>query len=77
MDHLTVDEIMDFVSITEINEETMQLTAKVNSHIRNCKECLKLVQSYQEIYDEFLRVLTEDDMEMIEAEDDNEVEGYR
>ena len=54
MNHLTLDEIIDFVSLTEINEESMQLLGKVNAHIAQCRECRELVRSYQLIYDETL-----------------------
>jgi len=61
MRHLTVDEILDFVSLTELNDEAMQLSAAVNGHIRNCDKCLKLVRSFQMIYDEFMKLNTSGD----------------
>ena len=54
MNHLTLDEIIDFVSLTEINEESIQLMGKVNAHIAQCRECRELVRSYQLVYDEVL-----------------------
>ena len=56
MTHLTVDDIMEFVSLTELNSESLKLAATVNGHIRNCKECRELVNAYQTIHDEFLRL---------------------
>ena len=53
MEHLTVDEIIDFISLTELNNEAIVLSSAVNGHIRKCKDCLKLVKSFQIIYDEF------------------------
>lgn len=53
MPHLTVDEILNFVSLTELNNEARELSATVNSHIRKCKKCLKIVRAFQLIYDEF------------------------
>ena len=55
MAHLTLDEIIDFVSLTEINEESMQKIAAVNTHIVECKECRELVRSFQLVYDELVR----------------------
>ena len=52
MNHLTLDEIIDFVSLTEINEESIQLMGKVNAHMAQCRECRALVRSYQLVYDE-------------------------
>lgn len=56
MKHLTVDEILNFVSLTELNNESIELSAAVNGHIRKCKKCLKLVRAFQMIYDEFSRL---------------------
>ncbi len=53
MDHLTFDEIVEFVSLSELNEDAVKLSAVVNGHIRNCEKCLNLVRSFQMIYDEF------------------------
>lgn len=52
MNHLTVDEIMDFVSLTELDTESVRLSAAVNGHIRSCEKCRKLVQSFYMIYEE-------------------------
>lgn len=56
MKHLTVDEIIRFVSMTELNDETLALSAIVNSHIRRCKECLDLVRAFQLLHDEFMHM---------------------
>lgn len=56
MKHLTVDEILNFVSLTELNNESIELSAAVNGHIRKCEKCLKLVRAFQMIYDEFSRL---------------------
>jgi hypothetical protein len=53
MAHLTVDEMIQFVSLTELNSEAMELSASVNGHIRSCGECLRQVRAFQMIYDEF------------------------
>ena len=52
----SVDEILNFVSLTELNNESIELSATVNGHIRKCEKCLKLVRSFQMIYDEFSRL---------------------
>ena len=58
MKHLTGDEMIAFVSLTELNSEAISLSASVNGHIRRCEKCLKLVRSFQMIYDEFSRLST-------------------
>ncbi len=59
MSHLTVDEIISFVSLTELNEEAIELSATVNRHICKCKKCFELVNNFQMIYDEFSRMSTD------------------
>lgn len=54
MEHLKLDEILEFVSIENYTEENIALATKVNAHIRNCKECFDKVKAFQIIYDEFL-----------------------
>lgn len=56
MKHLTVDEIIDFVSLNELNSEAIRISSIVNEHIRDCEECLNLVRSFQLIYDECLNL---------------------
>lgn len=53
MEHLTIDEIIDFVSMTEYNQESIDLAAIVNGHICKCDECLNVVRALQLIHDEF------------------------
>lgn len=53
MNHLTIDEIIEFVSSCNADTETLQLISKVNQHIRSCSQCFQLVQSFQMVYDEF------------------------
>lgn len=61
MDHLTLDDVINFVSLTEINDESMKLISKVNDHIAQCSECREMVRSFQTVYDELNRTeLTED-----------------
>lgn len=56
MRHLTVDEIIDFVSIDRINSETLQLASTVNAHIGKCEKCLRKVRAFQLLYDEFVKL---------------------
>ena len=52
MNHLTTTEIIDFVSISKMDADSLKLASRVNGHILKCDECLKLVESFQEVYDE-------------------------
>lgn len=55
MDHLTVDQIIEFVSMDELNERTAALSVSVNGHIRRCGQCRRTVRAFQMIHDEFSR----------------------
>ena len=52
MNHLSVDEMILFVSMTEMTQENMTLAASVNGHIRQCKDCRQRIDGFQTIYDE-------------------------
>ncbi len=56
MEHLKTDEIIEFVSAKKLTDESIELATKVNGHIRNCSQCLKVVRSFQMIFDEFERM---------------------
>lgn len=64
MKHLTVDEMIDFVSLTQLDSSTLMLAATVNEHIRTCQQCLKRVQAFQLIHDEFTKIVTCGDFKM-------------
>lgn len=56
MAHLTVNEIIEFVSFDKLSEKTVALSSKVNEHIRSCPNCLEKVSSFQMVYDELCRI---------------------
>ena len=56
MKHLTVDEIISFVSINNMDADSMKLMSRVNSHIRSCDECLARVRALCDAYDELQRM---------------------
>lgn len=77
MDHLALDDVIAFVSLTEMNEETMQWITAVNTHIADCRECRELVRSFQLVYDETMRLdLTEDADLAIAAEPEKEMAAF-
>lgn len=56
--HLTFDEMVDFVYATKVTNETIQLAQKVNSHIFTCKECREVfdsIRGVKEITDDMIR----------------------
>ena len=51
MKHLTVDEMIDFVSFNKLDSESLALASKVNAHIFECDICRKKVKAFQIVYD--------------------------
>ncbi len=56
MKHLTVDEMIDFVSLSRLDAESLALASKVNAHLADCGECRKKITAFQTVYDEFVRI---------------------
>ena len=56
MKHLTVDEMIDFVSFNKLDSESLALASKVNAHIFKCEICRKKVEAFQIIYDELVKM---------------------
>lgn len=52
MKHLTVEEMIEFVSFDTPDPRTLKLASRVNTHIRCCEECRKKVDAFQLLYDE-------------------------
>lgn len=51
MKHLTIDEIINFVTFDTISEENLKLAAMVNNHIMVCERCREKVKAYQAVSD--------------------------
>ena len=49
--HLTIEEILNFITMDSITPEGIQLAARVNCHIMQCEECRKKVEIYQIVND--------------------------
>jgi len=51
MKHLTVDEIIGFVTLSSTDAASLRLASDVTAHIRACAACMRKVQAYQLVYD--------------------------
>ena len=56
MKHLSIDEIIDFVSINKLDIESLKLASDVNAHILRCNACRKKVEAFQNVYDELTQM---------------------
>lgn len=52
MKHVTVDEMIEFVSLDTLDAKSLALASNVTTHIRNCPHCRGTVRAFQVICDE-------------------------
>ncbi len=57
MNHLDIETIIDYVMISEINDETKALAGEVCGHIIRCKDCMEKVNAFQTVYEALSRDL--------------------
>lgn len=84
MEHLTIEDIIQFVTISVIDENSFRLASRVNTHILQCDQCRKKVSAFQTIYDKLLmggtinHPNTVDSQKFFDAlENNNTVDYYR
>ncbi len=65
MKHLTVDEMIDFVSFNKLENESLVLASRVNAHIFACQDCRNKVEAFQTVYDELVNLGKEDNFKAI------------
>ena len=68
MKHVTVDEIIDFVSLERPDARSLENASKVTAHICECSECLKKVKAFQLVYEEFERLGKKADYKLLALE---------
>lgn len=61
MEHLTREQIYEFVSIKRGSEEEIAKAKKVNAHLMICEECRKRVRAIQDVYDRYAGTTSDDD----------------
>lgn len=50
-EHITVEEIIEFLNIEKSTDRAMALGEHINNHILNCSECLEKYNSLMDLYD--------------------------
>lgn len=75
MRHLTVEEIIDFISVQGWSEASVTLINRVNGHICNCDACLKRVQAFDLIHEEFQRMGVDMDFNEWLKRDESSIQG--
>lgn len=64
MEHLGIDEIIQYVTVTKVNKETLDLMSKVNGHIRSCSVCKEKVNAYEMVNDEIKKEIDENCLDL-------------
>ncbi|MBQ8762725.1 MAG: hypothetical protein IJZ07_01300 [Clostridia bacterium] len=64
MEHLSVEEIIKYVTANKVDNETLDLLSKVNGHIRNCSSCKEKVNSFECINDEIKKAVLENNFDL-------------
>ena len=64
MEHLSIDEIIQYVTATKVNKETLDLMSKVNGHIRSCSVCKEKVNAYEMVNDEIKKEIDENCLDL-------------
>lgn len=56
MNHLTIDEILEFVMMEKLDARSLRLASRVNGHILRCDECLEKVKEFQLVCEKLGRI---------------------
>lgn len=51
MKHLTVEELIDFVTAREPDEQFLSLASRVTEHVRKCRSCLSRLNAFLVVSD--------------------------
>lgn len=55
MEHLNIEQIIEFVSMDANDREMIEASRAVNTHLAACAECRDKVRAVQALYDALLR----------------------
>ncbi len=59
MKHLSVEEIIKYVTASKLDSQTLDLLSDVNAHVRECEVCREKVQAFQtmsdQLYDSYIK----------------------
>ena len=71
MQHLTVDQMIEFASISGMDQRSVELASTVTTHIRQCSQCFERVKAFQLISDALM-----DPQLMVNTEQDADTELF-
>ena len=64
MEHLTVEEIIKYVTANKVDRETVDLLSKVNGHIRTCPACEEGVSAFECVNEALEKATFENDLDL-------------
>lgn len=69
LEHLSIEEIIKYITLNKVDRESLDLLSKVNGHIRNCPSCKEKVISYETLNDEIRKKILENGFELNHIDD--------
>lgn len=55
LEHLSIEEIIEYVTANKVSKETLDLMSRVNGHIRICSSCREKIESYERINEKLIK----------------------
>lgn len=47
MEHLSISDVINYVTASKVDRETLDLMSKVNFHIRSCSACREKIEAFE------------------------------
>lgn len=73
MKHLSVEEIIKYVTATEVNNEMLDLFSRVNGHIRKCEMCKEKIVAYEHVNNMIIDHSCEKEFDLNQFDDLSEI----
>ncbi len=64
MEHLSIEEIIKYVTANKTDAETLDLLSRVNGHIRVCSQCKEKLLAYEYVNDTLKLSADEKDLDL-------------
>ncbi|MBQ8697225.1 MAG: hypothetical protein IJ519_05840 [Clostridia bacterium] len=56
MTHLTIDDVINYVSVKKADKTSLELISRVTAHITRCDRCLRRVDAFLTVGEELTRM---------------------
>ena len=69
LEHLSLEEILKYVTANKLDSETLDLFSKVNGHIRKCSSYKEKINSFETINEELKKIVLTNDFDLNQLDD--------